>query len=271
MIGDNIKNFRTAAGLSQKDLAEKLFVTPQAVSRWEKGDVEPSIATLVSMSEIFGVSIDEICGKEIEKPEPEVIEETKYVYDEANKPLLAVCTKCNKPIYNPDEITRDYNNVVTCKECKENQKRAEKSTKEYDARKNRIRSFIWGGLAGGLWVVITIASVISDGDTSVILPNLLFALGLFTLVSCLFLQNNFIGEMISTICSWGFVSMPGVIFELSLDGILWLITVKLLLWILGIILAVICAAFGIVLGFVCSFFVYPFALIKNIKRPELTE
>ena len=58
MVGDNIKSLRMKAGLTQKDLAEKLFVTSQAVSRWENGDVEPSISTLQSLSDIFNVSID---------------------------------------------------------------------------------------------------------------------------------------------------------------------------------------------------------------------
>jgi hypothetical protein len=41
----------------------------------------------------------------------------------------------------------------------------------------------------------------------------------FALASCLILGNNFVGEMIAEIFSWGFVKMPGVIFELDLDGI----------------------------------------------------
>ncbi|MEG0529417.1 MAG: helix-turn-helix transcriptional regulator, partial [Bacilli bacterium] len=43
MIGDNIRRLRLKNGFTQKELAEKLFVTGQAVSRWENGDVEPSL------------------------------------------------------------------------------------------------------------------------------------------------------------------------------------------------------------------------------------
>jgi transcriptional regulator with XRE-family HTH domain len=57
-IGSFIAKKRKEQNLKQKDLAEKLFVTSQAVSRWENGDVEPSISTLQSLSDIFNVSID---------------------------------------------------------------------------------------------------------------------------------------------------------------------------------------------------------------------
>ena len=89
------------------------------------------------------------------------------------------------------------------------------------------------------------------------------------MISCLILDNNVVGEVVGEIFSWGFVSLPGLIFELSLDGIIWLITVKLLFWILGFILAAICGLLAIVIGSVVALFVYPFALIKNIKNVEV--
>ena len=68
--------------------------------------------------------------------------------------------------------------------------------------------------------------------------------------------------MVAEIFSWGFVRMPGLIFTLDLDGIIWLLTVKLLFWLLGILLALLCGVLAVALGSVVSFVVYPFALYK---------
>ena len=62
--------------------------------------------------------------------------------------------------------------------------------------------------------------------------------------------------------------MPGLIFTLDLDGIIWFLTVKLLFWILGIVLAILCGLLGICVGLAVSVFVYPYALYQNIKHPE---
>ena len=55
---------RKEQGLSQDEMAEKLFVTRQAVSRWETGETEPSIDTLKVMSRVFGVPIGGLLGLE---------------------------------------------------------------------------------------------------------------------------------------------------------------------------------------------------------------
>lgn len=70
MISDNIKNQRTKKGLTQKDLADRLHVTPQAISRWEKGDVEPSLGTVKDMAEIFEISVDELLNDETTQLQP---------------------------------------------------------------------------------------------------------------------------------------------------------------------------------------------------------
>ena len=64
MIGATIKKLRVQQGMTQKNLADKLFVSAQAVSRWENNEVEPSIGTITEMAKIFGVTADEILGIE---------------------------------------------------------------------------------------------------------------------------------------------------------------------------------------------------------------
>lgn len=59
-IGLFLSNERKKEKLTQKQLAEKLNITFQAVSRWEKGISIPSLDVLDDLSHIFSVSIDEI-------------------------------------------------------------------------------------------------------------------------------------------------------------------------------------------------------------------
>ncbi|MBP3491234.1 hypothetical protein J6K35_05150 [bacterium] len=133
----------------------------------------------------------------------------------------------------------------------------------------RIHSFVWSVLVALILIVIGIVTSVNTGDyTNLAFWGILGALA-FTLISCLILNNNFVGEMICEIFSWGFVRMPGLIFTLDLDGIIWLLTVKLLFWILGFVLAALCGILAITLGLVVSVFVYPFAIYKNIKHGDI--
>ena len=59
---DVIYELRTKMGLSQEELAEKIFVTRQAVSRWENGETIPNIDTLKLLSKLFDVSINTLLG-----------------------------------------------------------------------------------------------------------------------------------------------------------------------------------------------------------------
>lgn len=59
---DILLQLRTKAGLSQDELAEKMFVTRQAVSRWENGDTIPNTETLKLLSKLFDVSINTLLG-----------------------------------------------------------------------------------------------------------------------------------------------------------------------------------------------------------------
>lgn len=53
---------RTKSGMSQDELAEKIFVTRQAVSRWENGETVPNTETLKLLSNVFNVSINTLLG-----------------------------------------------------------------------------------------------------------------------------------------------------------------------------------------------------------------
>lgn len=66
-LAQQIRALRTAKNLSQDGLAEKLYISRQAISKWENGEATPDIDKLVQLAEIFNVSLDYlVLGKEPE-------------------------------------------------------------------------------------------------------------------------------------------------------------------------------------------------------------
>jgi transcriptional regulator with XRE-family HTH domain len=59
-FADNLKRLRTDKGISQEDLASKIHVHPNHLSRYERGLSAPSIAVVVEIAKAFDVSIDEL-------------------------------------------------------------------------------------------------------------------------------------------------------------------------------------------------------------------
>ena len=59
---DILLQLRTKKGLSQEQLAEQVFVTRQAVSRWETGETTPNTETLKLLSKLYDVSINTLLG-----------------------------------------------------------------------------------------------------------------------------------------------------------------------------------------------------------------
>ena len=62
MLGDNIKKLRSAAGLSQEELAGKLHVVRQTVSKWEKGLSVPDADMLIALAQALDCSPAELLG-----------------------------------------------------------------------------------------------------------------------------------------------------------------------------------------------------------------
>lgn len=60
LLQDILKTLRNKNGFTQEKIAQKLFVSPQAVSKWENGSSVPSIDNLLALSDLYGVSLDEL-------------------------------------------------------------------------------------------------------------------------------------------------------------------------------------------------------------------
>ncbi len=66
-FGQRFQRLRKEAGLTQEEVAEKVGITPQGVSKWENDLSSPDINILVKLAEILGVSVEELLGEEKEK------------------------------------------------------------------------------------------------------------------------------------------------------------------------------------------------------------
>lgn len=60
MLSDRLKALRKKRGYSQQQMAQKLHLTQGAISQWENGLTVPAADQLLSLAEVFGVSVDEI-------------------------------------------------------------------------------------------------------------------------------------------------------------------------------------------------------------------
>ncbi|HPR39563.1 MAG TPA: helix-turn-helix transcriptional regulator [Oscillospiraceae bacterium] len=63
VIASNIIRLRTAAGMTQAELGEKLNYSDKSVSKWERAEAVPDIYVMKQMSDIFGVTIDSMTGE----------------------------------------------------------------------------------------------------------------------------------------------------------------------------------------------------------------
>ena len=91
-----ILKLRTERGMSQDELADKIMVTRQAVSRWENGDTVPNTDTLKLLSKEFDVSINTLLGE----------------------PRKLICQCCGMPIEDESILGRDKDGTLNEEYCK---------------------------------------------------------------------------------------------------------------------------------------------------------
>jgi transcriptional regulator with XRE-family HTH domain len=285
-LGEKIRNYRTKLNLTQKDLADQLNVTSQAVSRWEQDIVEPSVDTLKRMSEIFKVSLDEILSnpfapkvsEPLPNPSPITIQQANQgSFD--NRRTIGVCEQCNKPILEGDPIHRHSfrtgrtsHSKVLCGPCEQ------KRIANYNAEKLRVtkQKRFWG-LFWGLLFSVPFAYFSFQGLFSgeLNMDSFWVGLGLAYLIFSMFftyiMDNNFIRDFFWEITSWGFVRLPGVIFSFDIDGLLFLITAKIALFFIGIGISIFAGAIALLISIGLSGFVLPFALFNAFTNPDKTQ
>ena len=83
-FGTFLSQLRRERGMTQKDLAERLYISDKAVSKWERGLSLPDIALLQPLAELFGVSITELLsGRRIQPEEPMAVRDVDALLSSA--------------------------------------------------------------------------------------------------------------------------------------------------------------------------------------------
>ena len=94
MFSENLRNIRKEKGFSQEQLATRLNVVRQTVSKWEKGFSVPDAEQLVRLADILGVQVHELLGKEMEVSEEK--DELEIIALELSKLNELIVTYGNK-------------------------------------------------------------------------------------------------------------------------------------------------------------------------------
>ena len=285
--GQLIAYHRRRLHLTQAELGEKVNVTAQAISKWEKGLSEPDLSTIQRLSKIFEIDVTDFFAEEptegeketaiaqataqapsTEGPTPARVPIIEKEPDrEPPKIIVGYCDKCKRPIdqrerYTVERVGRSSTQRLYCPECKHKMDVSHADHKLSHGRKMFRRSMIWGTVAA-IAVVILIAVLAIVFANPVYLLGLVFSLFAFTFTAQCFWDGFILEFLMFFMHSF---RMPMLIFQLSLNGIVWFITVKLLLMILSGFLSVLLFLFGLFLTLLVSFFAFPFCLIKELHE-----
>lgn len=286
-LGQTITAYRKKINLTQKDLGEKLNVSAQAVSKWENGQAEPDASTIKKLCEIFKISTDELLGNTppadetaattatvavptvtqapAPAPQPQIIKETVV----EQKIINGYCEKCKKPV-GPGEYVVEHHGrgtgvqYIYCKKCKAEMDAAHRHYEYSSHRSATVKSIIWGAVAGVIALVLALVALLV-GDPAfpkgaAVVIAVIAGVGFFS-----FIMQMFWDGVVNDLFFFFLKSfkMPGVIFTLDLDGIIFLILVKVGGAILGVFLSVIFFLIGMLITPLASIIILPFAAIKR--------
>lgn len=293
-LGKKLKKLRTEKGLTQKNLAEQLHVTFQTVSKWESDINEPDITTLKQLSKFYGCSINDLINDtssetkeknvgEIANNKPtEVITKTIVVHQNEKH----VCARCGKDIEENELVSEDitkkerhgriirsvnvgqtYYHRDCLNEIKKEREINENNIRSKKASSSKKKCFGWGIAAGVVALIIALAVFLTHTNifhpALGVLYSVLIGYGLFAMIYCI-LSDSYIGDIFLW-CSGFSIKFPGLIFSFDLDGLAWLIAMKILFAAIGFIIGVVVLLAGTALCALLGGISFPFVLVHNIR------
>ena len=308
-LGQKLAGYRKLSGLTQQQLGERLNISAQAISKWEKDLSEPALTTLRALAELYKVTVDELLDpnsgfpdmsvsaeEELSQAEP-VGEQAEAEIQNDPSPTIGYCKHCGIAV-NAENVGATQP-AVYCKRCMELRLRQQQQTemqlqqlrvhKENQARKadaakrkrqangrtlaqKRNTSFWIAGLFTAFFLAFMIIVMAGGFSLGLLAFTVIGSYVIFSFVACLF-YDCFVQDVVIDWFSKS-IQWPGLIFTFDVDGCLWLIGMKLLFWFLGLLFGIVTGAIGITLGLISAPFVFPYMMRKihkNIQQGIETE
>lgn len=296
-LGEKIVRLRNERGMSQEKLAEALNVSRQAVYKWEINESIPDKEKLSKLTQLFGVTYDFLLNDAIDyvtkedkpspapAPEPVVVavavnqpEKKEEPKKEAQKPV-ATCAKCGREIFDDREVVH-HNAIFSgigrskamtspafdiCLTCEQAEMDAARLKEFTELRRKKNKGIRWGIIITAIVLFIMIMLCVTAPEeyrVGAIVATIILGILTFPAIFSIFLDNTFAGDMWVEVASWGFVRMPGVIFSLDFDGLVFLIATKILLSILAFSLAAASIILATLLTMVCSPICFPLSIVR---------
>ena len=288
-LGKAIQTLRKRKNLTQAELAASLNVSGQAVSKWENNLSQPDLDTVQKMMEIFEVSWDEfsaLCNNGGEVSAEDVLRQrdkdsiaaaatsATAAANSANEAakatvqaaeaikaqvkLSGVCAYCGRAIYDEKKIGMKTPKVV-CKDCAERARKKILTNNQSEASDFKKSMIIPAVTVGIIAVALTIIAFANGaGAASLLYLPLGFFVWLPIPQICCDVAP--VADIFDGTCGKT-IRMPGVIFELSIDGVIWAILVKIALWLLSAILGLLLSAAGYIICMVVA----PFSFLPAMK------
>ncbi len=276
--GEKIASLRKAKGMTQAELGTELNVTFQAVSKWERGESYPDFDTMSRLAKLFGVPLSYFENDEDGETAATVTAAQESV--SAPKVMLGVCKDCGRTVYEGEEATTEP--ALVCKKCVERKKveakcaaeeedkrrKAAEQAKLDETHKIRNRGLIWSAVIIGFLLICGIIGIATKPQDWV---YTLIGMAVIIVFGYPFVAQLFWDGVIADIAFFGgkVIGMPGVIFSLDLDGVIFLVVVKILFAIIKFLIWLVTFLAAAVVAMIISPFTFPFALRKLNRGEEL--
>jgi len=292
-FGQKIKDLRVKSNLTQKELAEKMNVTFQTVSKWESDTNEPDMANIKELAKIFNCSIQYLFDEDdvqIEKVEETKEESDEQVIEDETKAeetapaVLVKCEKCGKEVPESDikkyPVKNNDGDIVTvkklCKDCYDDAIKLKSSSKVKTrpgilkgiGQRNDKKPLIWSIVFGCIALVITLIVCLTKNIEVGPSIGYSFAAGYTVLATIYCIATaSYISGVFGEVASWS-IRFPGIIFSFDLDGLMFLIGMKILFAVLGFLISVAVFILAVLLSSFLSVISFIPLFIYNKKHYE---